>query len=60
MQISFFSIDAPSIRLDGVTQNDIEEGNDYVDLRCRAEANPPPNVMWRRAGRPGITSSQVC
>lgn len=51
--------DAPSIRLLGAPQIDLEEGKDSLVLRCEADANPPASVVWKRAGRSEIASLQV-
>lgn len=56
--IIFFS-DAPTIRLLGAPQIDLEEGKDSLILRCEADANPPASIVWRRAGRSEIASLQV-
>lgn len=39
---------------------DLEEGKESLVLRCEADANPPANIVWRRAGRSEIASLQVC
>lgn len=52
-------IDAPTIRLLGAPQIDLEEGKDSLVLRCEADANPPASVVWKRAGRSEIASLQV-
>lgn len=51
--------DAPTIRLLGSPQIDLEEGKDSLILRCEADANPPASIVWRRAGRSEIASLQV-
>lgn len=51
--------DAPTIRLLGAPQIDLEEGKDSLVLRCEADANPPASVVWKRAGRSEIASLQV-
>lgn len=51
--------DAPTIRLIGTPQIDLEEGKDSLVLRCEADANPPASIVWRRAGRSEIASLQV-
>lgn len=51
--------DAPTIRLLGAPQIDLEEGKDSLILRCEADANPPASIVWRRAGRSEIASLQV-
>lgn len=58
---SFFLLfaDAPTVRLLGSPQIDLEEGKDSLVLRCQADANPPANIVWRRAGRSEIASLQV-
>lgn len=48
--------DAPSIKLLGSPQIDLEEGKDSLILRCEADANPPASIVWRRAGRSEIAS----
>ena len=55
---SFFycSTDAPTIKLLGSPQIDLEEGKDSLVLRCEADANPPASIVWRRAGRSEIAS----
>lgn len=58
LYIIFSIIDAPTIRLLGVPQIDLEEGKDSLILRCQADANPPANIVWRRAGRSEIASLQ--
>lgn len=50
------STDAPSIKLLGSPQIDLEEGKDSLVLRCEADANPPASIVWRRAGRSEIAS----
>lgn len=42
----------------GAPQIDVEEGKDSVSLMCEADANPPANIVWRRAGRSEIASLQ--
>ncbi|XP_037038558.1 hemicentin-2 isoform X1 [Bradysia coprophila] len=49
---------APTIRLLGAPQIDLEEGKDSLILRCEADANPPASIVWRRAGRSEIASLQ--
>ncbi|XP_063709478.1 hemicentin-2 isoform X2 [Culicoides brevitarsis] len=49
---------APTIRLMGEPQIDLEEGKDSLVLRCEADANPPASIVWRRAGRSEIASLQ--
>lgn len=51
--------DAPTIRLLGAPQIDLEEGKDSLVLRCEADANPPASIVWKRAGRSEIASLQV-
>jgi hypothetical protein len=51
-----FILDAPTIRLLGSPQIDLEEGKDNLHLRCEADANPPASIVWRRAGRSEIAS----
>lgn len=48
--------DAPTIKLLGSPQIDLEEGKDSLVLRCEADANPPASIVWRRAGRSEISS----
>lgn len=38
----------------GAPQTDLEEGKDFLLLRCVADANPRANIVWRRIGRPDI------
>lgn len=52
-------LDAPTIRLLGAPQIDLEEGKDVLILRCEADANPPASIVWRRSGRSEIASLQV-
>lgn len=52
-------IDAPTIRMLGAPQIDLEEGKDSLVLRCEADANPPASIVWRRIGRSEISSLQV-
>ena len=52
-------VDAPTIRLIGSPEIDLEEDKDALILRCVADANPPANIVWRRAGRSEIASLQV-
>lgn len=42
----------------GVPQIDLEEAKDSLILRCQADANPPANIEWRRAGRSEVASLQ--
>lgn len=42
----------------GAPKIDLEEGIDSLVLRCQADANPPANIVWRRAGRSEIASLQ--
>lgn len=56
MFIFLFITDAPSIKLLGAPQIDLEEGKDSLVLRCEADANPPASIVWRRAGRSEIAS----
>lgn len=51
--------DAPTIRVLGAPQIDLEEGKDSLVLRCEADANPPASIVWKRAGRSEIASLQV-
>lgn len=51
-----FHSDAPTIKLLGAPQIDLEEGKDNLVLRCEADANPPASIVWRRAGRSEIAS----
>lgn len=55
---TLFFTDAPTIKLLGAPQIDLEEGKDSLVLRCEADANPPANIVWRRAGRSEIASLQ--
>ncbi|XP_046443757.1 kin of IRRE-like protein 1 isoform X2 [Daphnia pulex] len=41
---------APEVTLVGTPTVDLEENIDSVSLRCRADANPPATVIWRRVG----------
>uniref|UniRef100_A0A182U0F4 Ig-like domain-containing protein n=1 Tax=Anopheles melas TaxID=34690 RepID=A0A182U0F4_9DIPT len=50
--------DAPTVRMLGAPQIDLEEGKDSLILRCVADANPPASIVWRRAGRSEIASLQ--
>lgn len=50
------SQDAPTVKLLGSPQIDLEEGKDSIVLRCEADANPPASIVWRRAGRSEIAS----
>lgn len=52
----FYFTDAPTIKLLGSPQIDLEEGKDSLVLRCEADANPPASIVWRRAGRSEIAS----
>lgn len=52
-------LDAPTIRLLGAPQIDLEEGKDVLILRCEADANLPASIVWRRSGRSEIASLQV-
>lgn len=54
--LSFPTPDAPTIKLLGAPQIDLEEGKDNLVLRCEADANPPASIVWRRAGRSEIAS----
>uniref|UniRef100_A0A1B0B5M4 Ig-like domain-containing protein n=1 Tax=Glossina palpalis gambiensis TaxID=67801 RepID=A0A1B0B5M4_9MUSC len=49
---------APTIRLIGSPEIDLEEDKDALVLRCVADANPPASIVWRRAGRSEIASLQ--
>ncbi|XP_041766810.1 uncharacterized protein LOC121590835 [Anopheles merus] len=49
---------APTVRMLGAPQIDLEEGKDSLILRCVADANPPASIVWRRAGRSEIASLQ--
>lgn len=51
-------LDAPTVRMLGAPQIDLEEGKDSLILRCVADANPPASIVWRRAGRSEIASLQ--
>lgn len=49
--------DAPEVTLIGTPTVDLEENIDSVSLRCRADANPPATVIWRRVGgNPSMTN----
>lgn len=50
--------DPPVIRLLGAPQVDLEEGKDFLILRCEADANPRAGIVWRRVGRPDIVGLQ--
>lgn len=52
-------LDAPTIRMLGTPQVDLEEGKDNLVMRCEADANPPASIVWRRAGRSEIASLEV-
>lgn len=52
----YLSLDAPTVTLHGVPQDDIEEGLDNISLKCIADSNPPSNVMWRVAGDQNVFS----
>lgn len=54
--IYLVSTDAPTIKLLGSPQIDLEEGKDSLVLKCEADANPPASIVWRRAGRSEIAS----
>lgn len=56
---ALFPLDAPTIRLIGSPEIDLEEDKDALILRCVADANPPASIVWRRAGRSEIASLQV-
>ncbi|KAG8306262.1 hypothetical protein J6590_051606 [Homalodisca vitripennis] len=43
-------VNAPETRLVGTPGSDVEEGVDTVVLRCVTDANPPANILWKRAG----------
>ncbi|XP_032791555.2 hemicentin-1 isoform X4 [Daphnia magna] len=48
---------APEVTLVGTPTVDLEENIDSVSLRCRADANPPATVIWRRVGgNPSMTN----
>ncbi|XP_055388210.1 hemicentin-1, partial [Condylostylus longicornis] len=49
---------APTIRLIGAPEIDLEEGKDTLIMRCVADANPPASIVWRRSGRTEIASLQ--
>uniref|UniRef100_A0A1A9UI31 Ig-like domain-containing protein n=1 Tax=Glossina austeni TaxID=7395 RepID=A0A1A9UI31_GLOAU len=51
-------VHAPTIRLIGSPEIDLEEDKDALILRCVADANPPASIVWRRAGRSEIASLQ--
>ncbi|KAI9576892.1 hypothetical protein GQX74_011315 [Glossina fuscipes] len=56
---TYFTLhDAPTIRLIGSPEIDLEEDKDALVLRCVADANPPASIVWRRAGRSEIASLQ--
>jgi hypothetical protein len=38
------------VTLVGTPTVDLDENIDSVSLRCRADANPPATVIWRRVG----------
>ena len=42
----------------GSDQNVSLREGETVIIRCRADANPPANVMWRRAGVRGVWSTE--
>lgn len=52
MGFSFFS-DPPEISLEGRPKEEIVEGMSLT-LRCRADANPKANIIWRKSGHSGI------
>lgn len=54
-----FEPDAPTTRLLGAPQIDLEEGKDSLVLRCESDANPPASIVWRRSGRVEIASLEV-
>ena len=41
--------DAPELSLVGPTAEDLEDNVSAAVLHCRADANPPPKVVWRFA-----------
>ena len=59
MKSKLIFTDAPTVRLLGSPQIDLEEGKDSLVLRCESDANPPASIVWRRAGRSEIASLQV-
>lgn len=52
------STDPPVIRLLGAPQVDLEEGKDFLTLRCEADANPRAGIVWRRIGRSDVVGLQ--
>jgi len=51
--------DGPTVEVIGTPEGDLEENKDTVRLECKADANPPATILWRKAGRPEIYSFQV-
>ncbi|GFY70205.1 kin of IRRE-like protein 2 [Trichonephila inaurata madagascariensis] len=47
------SMDPPEISLEGKPKEEIIEGMSLI-LRCRADANPKANIIWRKSGHSGI------
>lgn len=37
---------------------DLEEGKDFLTLRCEADANPRAGIVWRRVGRSDVVGLQ--
>ena len=48
----------PSVRLErnAEEESDVEDGLDPARLRCIADGNPRPDVVWRKLGRTSIIS----
>ena len=36
------------------TEREVEDGVDPVRLRCEAEGNPAPDIVWRKLGQTSI------
>lgn len=54
--IRSLSPDPPTVRIETVAPEILEEGKDDATLKCVTDANPPAKVLWRKEGLNGIFS----
>ena len=55
-KIPFYIPDPPSVTVETTSLDYLEEEKDSVSLRCIAESNPQPKIVWYKEGENGIFS----
>ena len=56
MQNLFLNLDPPSVTVETTSLDYLEEEKDSVSLRCIAESNPQPKIVWYKESENGIFS----